>query len=106
MPTSAKNTGTHILFLPSTMHLKCSEGMYLQRNFNIHLKYSLILTVKAGFRQTIVWDFFMLIWDFFFHFMPRLCTITLSSKPPSLTQMVRIRLGMRPNVTVFIFCEA
>ena len=51
----------------------------------------MILTEEAGFRQTIVWEFFLLIWDFFE--CPAFAHFAFGSKPPLLTHIVQIGWG-------------
>ena len=87
--TSAKENGNDVSFLPSTMFLKCSEGMYLTYT-------SEIFPDPRRKSQVFVEQFlglFLAELGLFCHFVPGLLAIALGSKPSPVTRIAGIGLG-------------
>ena len=90
-PTSAKNNGNHISFLPSTMILKCSEGMYVTYTSEI---FPDPRSKKKVFIEQCL-GLFLAELGLFCHFVSGLLAIALGSRPHPLTRIAGIGLRTR-----------
>ena len=94
---SAKENGNHISFPPSTMLLKCSEGMYLTYT-------SAIFPDLRRKTQVFVEQYlglFLVELELFCHFVPGFLAIALGPKPSPVIRIARIGLGTRLLLETF-----